>query len=77
MTPIEVLWTTFFAFAGGLLLGLLLLLLRGSHVTSRPLRALRRRLLGRAWQPVLMEPTPIGPAELRNLKGKSPSSATP
>lgn len=76
MTLIDIVWATLFAFIGGVLLGLLLLLLRGSQVTSRPLRALRRRLLGRAWQPVLMEPTPITPADLRHLKGKPSSSAT-
>ena len=76
MTPLDIAWTTLFAFAGGLLMGFLLLLLRGSQVTSRPLRALRRRLLGRAWQPVLMEPAPLSPADLRHLKGKPPSSAT-
>lgn len=76
MTLADVVMITALAFIGGLLLGFLLLLLRGANVTSRPLRALRRRLLGRAWQPVLMEPVEYRNQELRDFRRKTPSSAT-
>ena len=59
----------------GIVIGLLLLL-RSAGISSRPMRALRRRLLGSAWQPVLMEPAEITVGEARGAARKAPSAAT-
>lgn len=77
MTLSDIFAATLIAFMGCIVLGLLLVLLRGAHVTSRPMRALRRRLLGRAWQPLLMEPVELHSSDTRPARKRSPATATP
>jgi len=76
MTLLDAAVLSLLAFIGGIVIGFLLLLLRGANVTSRPMRALRRRLLGRSWQPVLMEPSDVSASDIRSAQRKAPSNAT-
>lgn len=75
MSVVDLFALTLIAFMGGIVIGLLLLLLRGANISSRPMRALRRRLLGSSWRPVLMEPAEITVGEARGAARKSPSNA--
>jgi len=76
VTFVDVAALSLLAFIGGIVIGMLLLLLRSANVSSRPMRALRRRLLGRSWQPVLMEPAEVTAADVRRAERKAPSNAT-
>ncbi len=64
------------AFTLGGAIGSLALLLRSPLATSLRLRALRRRLLGRAWRPVLLIPVDPAAPDPEPLPEDKPSASS-